>query len=288
MKDLAFALKKLCQQNPQGSFNTRKARARHLALIAQQLEEAGYTLKQARSLKPKHIEALIARWHAEELAIGTIKNRLAHIRWWAQAVNKASIVQDNEAYGISQRVAGEHSKAKALDTAKLEAIPSEHVVLSLRLQAAFGLRREEAIKFIPDRADHGDHIILHPTWTKGGKKRRIPILKEEQREVLDRAKKFAQGKSMIPEGQSYIKHLKTYENQTLKAGLNNNHGLRHHYAQTRYGELTGWPCPHQGGKLAKDMTREEWEVDHQARLTLSEELGHGRKSIMRHYLGGAR
>jgi hypothetical protein len=55
------------------------------------------------------------------------------------------------------------------------------------LQQAFGFRREEAIKFIPAYADRGDHIVLKPTWTQGGKARSVPILTEARREVLNRA-----------------------------------------------------------------------------------------------------
>ena len=41
--------------------------------------------------------------------------------------------------------------------------------MSLELQQAFGLRREEAMKFQPSFADQGDHIRLKGSWTKGGK-----------------------------------------------------------------------------------------------------------------------
>lgn len=41
--------------------------------------------------------------------------------------------------------------------------------MSLQLQQAFGLRREESIKFQPRYADRGDHIALKGSWTKGGR-----------------------------------------------------------------------------------------------------------------------
>jgi hypothetical protein len=69
----------------------------------------------------------------------------------------------------------------------LTKVRDEHVRMSLELQQAFGLRREEAIKFIPSYADQGGHLVLKPSWTKGGKARVIPIRTEERREVLDRA-----------------------------------------------------------------------------------------------------
>lgn len=44
--------------------------------------------------------------------------------------------------------------------------------MSLRLQAADGLRREESIKVRPDWADRGDVLRLKASWTKAGKESR--------------------------------------------------------------------------------------------------------------------
>ena len=63
------------------------------------------------------------------------------------------------------------------------------------------------------------------------------------------------------------------------------HGLRHSYAQNRYEELTGWNCPAVGGPDAKSLTSEQRNTDRQARLTISQELGHNREQITAAYLG---
>jgi hypothetical protein len=109
--------------------------------------------------------------------------------------------------------------------------------MSLELQQAFGLRREEAIKFIPSYADRGDHLVLKDTWTKGGKAREIPLRTAEQREVLDRAHHLAGRGSLIPATRTYIQQLRVYEGHTARAGLSKLHGLRHAYAQQRYLDL---------------------------------------------------
>lgn len=51
----------------------------------------------------------------------------------------------------------------------IQKISDHHVKLLIRLQAAFGLRREEAIKFILHFADRGNRIVLKSTWTKGAR-----------------------------------------------------------------------------------------------------------------------
>ena len=154
-----------------------------LALIADQLHALGYRGLGVQSLKPKHTEALVQHWQSENISTGTIKNRLAAIRWWAGKVNRQNVVaRSNSHYGIPERVyVGNASKAKTVDGADLEKVRDDHVRMSLELQQAFGLRREEAIKFNPSYADQGDQLRLKATWTKGGKARPVPIRSAEQR-----------------------------------------------------------------------------------------------------------
>ena len=58
----------------------------------------------ASSLKEKHVKALIERWKAEELATGTIKNRVTCLRWWAEKIGKASVIPaENIALAIPKR-----------------------------------------------------------------------------------------------------------------------------------------------------------------------------------------
>jgi len=64
---------------------------------------------------------------------------------------------------------------------QLDKVRDAHVRMSLELQQAFGLRREEAIKFIPSFADRGDHLVLKASWTKGG--REAKTLTPEQRKT---------------------------------------------------------------------------------------------------------
>jgi integrase len=157
--------------------------------------------------------------------------------------------------------------------------------MSLELQQAFGLRREESIKFMPSYADQGDHIALKPSWTKGGKARTLPIRTPEQREVLDRAHRLAGKGSLIPSSRDYRQQVRIYDGHSLRAGLSKMHGLRHAYAQQRYEELTGWKSPISGGPSSKSLTREQQDQDHQARLVISREMGHEREQITSVYLG---
>ena len=247
----------------------------------------GYRRMQARSLKPKHIEALVKHWQEKDLSIGTIKNRMAALRWWAAKVNKLNVIaKSNEHYGIpDRRFVTNESKAKDLTESQLSKVKDIHVRMSLELQRAFGLRREEAMKFQPNYADQKDHVRLKASWTKGGKPRTIPVRTEHQRAVLNKARELAGFGSLIPSHRSYVQQLRVYEGNTTRAGLSSMHGLRHAYAQGRYEELTGWKCPASGGPDSKSLTSEQREADHEARLTISQELGHEREQVTAAYLG---
>jgi integrase len=287
MRDLNYQLKQLCRHCREGSHATQAKRERMLTLIGNQLHELGYRGMVARSLKPKHIEALLGRWREQELTIGTIKNRMAAIRWWANKVDKRNVVaRSNEYYGIpDRRFVTNESKAKTITHEQLEKVRDEHVRMSLELQQAFGLRREEAMKIRPIIADQDDHLFLQGSWTKGGRERIVPIRTEQQREVINRAHRLAGRGSLIPSNRNYVKQMRVYEGNTRRAGLHHMHGLRHSYAQNRYEELTGWQCPAVGGPDSKMLTSEQREADREARLTISQELGHEREAVVGAYIG---
>ena len=195
--------------------------------------------------------------------------------------------KSNDDLGLERRLqaGNDINKAQSLDKAKVAQINQAHIQASLVLQSAFGLRREEAIKFSPNIADKGDRIYLKGSWTKGGKPREIPIRNEQQRMALAQAKKAAGTGALIPRHLNFIQQLKCYENACSNVGLSKVHGLRHEYAQRRYFELTGMESPKAGGLTSKSLSPEEKEIDRDARMVISKELGHERESITVTYLG---
>jgi integrase len=287
MRDLNFQLKQLCHTHREGSFMTQAQRADTLNLLADQLYELGYKKLQRADLKGRHVNALVKRWQAEGLSAGTMKNRLSVLRWWGRKVGKAAIfAPTNAAYGIPARhYVATTSKAQDLDPARLAQVRDPAIRLSLELQRAFGLRREEALKLKPRQADQGRWLVLQSSWTKGGRPREIPIRTDAQRDLLARAKAVAGVGSLIPIGKQYIQQRRRYDAETHRVGLVNLHGLRHAYAQERYHELTGWAAPAAGGPTLRQLTPAQRSADLDARLAISAELGHGRAQITTVYLG---
>ncbi len=286
MDDLTYTLHQLCQRNRDGSHTTQADRMRSLTLVARQLRETGFRQMKASSLKGKHVQALLDRWQDEGLSSGTIKNRLSHLRWWAEKIGKAGILPaDNTQLGVAERrYVTNISKARELGSG-LDRVTDANVCMSLQLQAAFGLRREEAIKFQPSYADRGDHIVLKGSWAKGGRERTVPIIAPAQREVLQAAHHLVGTGSLIPANKNYIQQRHVYDGQCKAAGLSSMHGLRHQYAQSRYEALTGWKAPAAGGPPVKAMTSNHRVLDADARQTISRELGHERPEVTSIYLG---
>ncbi len=172
MRQLNHDLKRLQDDARHGSFGTRTGRSFALAQMANTLHDLGFRRLRATGLKGKHVEALVRDWKDGGLSVGTIKNRMAHLRWWANAIGKPNLVRpDNASYGIGDRrhVTNE-DRGRGLPPEKLALVQDGHVRMALRLEEAFGLRREEAIKFSPSYADRGSKIVLKASTTKGGRR----------------------------------------------------------------------------------------------------------------------
>lgn len=285
MNELAFDLKNLALTRGEGSYSTKIQRHRGLQLMARELAQMGYKLPSAQSLKPKHIDALVSRWQGQGIGVGTLKNRMAWVRWWAEKTRRGSVVpKRNEALEIPSKAAWKGNKAHTTTTALMVGLP-EWMQTALRLQMAFGLRLEESLKFTADVADKGDHVALKAAWCKGGRARAVPVHHPRQRALLDELARNGRGGAVMPLGVNYIQARKALEAATWGAGIRNMHGHRHWYAQWRYQAMTGGPSPAAGGKTYNAMTRAERAADYRARMAISRELGHNRIEVTDAYLG---
>ena len=290
---LQSELDELCKKFRTGSHATQANRRAMLRLFCDQLASIGfntYTM-QAKDIKGKHINRLLEFWHREELSAGTIKNRMSVLRFWAEKVGNPGAIKDNNTYKLEKRVyvtnENKSISLKELDLSKFD----QNIAQSLRLQDAFGLRREESMKFQPvfaldgQKIDSAKYIRIKGSWAKGGRPRTIPITNEKQRNELRNAyaRAVENGGSLIPKEKSYVSHMHYFEKVTSALGVGQTHGLRHGYAQDRYFELIGFQCPAVG--CARELTTEEKEKDAIIRLQISEELGHSRINITSVYLG---
>lgn len=290
---LEYQFNQLCNKHREGSHATQANRRSMLQLFAEQLAKNGYNIESMSpsDLKGRHVNKLLEQWRKDGVSTGTIKNRMTTIRWWAEKVNNPGAVKSNDTYKIEKRVyVTNKNKSVSLRDLDLSKV-NENIAQSLRLQDAFGLRREESMKFQPVFAldgqtiENAKYIRLKDSWTKGGRPRTIPLSNEKQRQELRHAYVLAlkNGGSMIPKEKSYKAHKSSFETITHALGVGQTHGLRHGYAQTRYRELMGFDCPAVGG--SRSLSVDELVKDKEIRMLISEELGHSRINITSVYLG---
>ncbi|KTC66374.1 integrase (plasmid) [Legionella adelaidensis] len=258
------------------------------------LHEKGFKVAHIKGLKSKHIHILLEQWKSVGKNPATMKNYLSKLRKIAVVLNKPDLVKpNNDAYKIAKR-SYIPTYNKAILNPDFSLCKDPLIRLSLEAQFLFGLRREESMKLIISDAWRGGHLIIKPSWTKGGIGRTLDITSNEQKQWLDKAiRQIPRGHSLIPHNKTYKQHLRHYQTQTEKMGLKKCHGLRHAYAQRRYEEITRclssnnqpFRCPISGGIPTKNLKGEMKSIDRQAREIISRELGHCRLAITKIYLG---
>jgi hypothetical protein len=294
LRSALYSVNKVLRQM-QGYSYASKADMKHMInRCIKDLHELGFKVGHLNGLKPKHIFALIEHWKKQEKSPATIKNYMSKLRKLAYFLDKPKLVKTgNDSYQIDKRTYIP-TQNKAIHHIDLNLCTDPRIRLSLEAQMLFGLRREESMKFIVSEAWHGDCLHIKPSWTKGGIGRLLNITNEEQMKwLLKVSEQIKPGESLIPKERTYKQHLSHYQQQAKLMGVCKPHGLRHAYAQRRYSELTkeldllkiGMLCPIAGGKATKELSRDEKQIDRQAREIISRELGHSRLNITRTYLG---
>ena len=293
MLQLEFELKRMCREHRVDGRTTQSDRMELAATIARDLDTSGYhkfsrQKSCSRKLKDKHVRGLVQHWTGKGLSPGTINNRLAFLRHVCDWTGRSGVMSKRNAdYHDGKRVReATVSKAAYVGRGILSRVRNRYAQASLRLQVVFGLRRKEALMIQPAWADRGNRIVLHNSWTKGGRQREIPITTPVQRQALDHAKAVAGNGSLIPASLSYKGYRDgLWQNACRSIGLTGTHGFRHAYAQDRYEALAGFPCPVRGGPKRDGMTAEQLQLDEWARSRVSSELGHGRLRVTNWYLG---
>lgn len=280
-----FKVTQVLKRNPNGSYATQAERKKVLKLVDRNLKELGYNKLELHNLGSKHLNAVIGMWMSNGLSTGTIKNRVAHLRWLLEKIDKPGVLpSSNTNLGIPKRVyVTNQDKSIELKEEQLNLINNPYLQASFRLQVAFGLRREESMKIRLKEADKGQFLRL--VQTKGARPRDIPITTRQQRELLDELKSWVGAGSLIPPESFYSTQLGRYQQACIKMGIDRAHGLRHAYAQKRYFEMVGFPCPAKGGPKKGELPSKLYERVKEIRTQISEELGHGREEVTAVYLG---
>lgn len=229
----------------------------------EQIRELGYDIQSIRSLKTKHIEALVEHWVGEGISAGTIQNRLSYLRALCKWIGKDGMIPPTEEFAeryypgrLKRTVAAVTDKswsAKGLSAEEvIVAVAQEdrYVAMQLKVIHAFGLRREEAVQFKPHKVDEGGVLRIRE-GTKGGRERMVPVESDYQRQVLAEAKAAVSiwdGHIGHP-GKSLAQNLRRFSYVMERMGLTKKdlgataHGLRHQRLNDIFEEVAGVPSP---------------------------------------------
>ena len=198
--------------------------------------------------------------------------------------------------------AGKATQSSSTAIVETVAAIDPRVAAQLALLLAFGLRRKEAVMFMPHIAvvpaesvpisqhasDRYAVFLRVQRGTKGGRLRFVAIRNDDQRSALDLALQFAAHSSshLGHPGLSLKRWLKRFDNVMRKAGVTKKqlgvtaHGLRHQFAQEFHVELADVQPPVRGGDPCADPA-----TLNAALLEIARQLGHNRPAITSAYLG---
>lgn len=303
-RDAGRALYNAYLQNG-NSYKTNADAKNNLASFAKYLKDE-HSIKDLRKLEHSHVESyaahLLERYETGAVGADRITNQLSHVN---QAIKNARCDQKLRVTGrdagfpnksgiaLEDRSVSQH----AHNTVKNQL--SERLASQIELQRCFGLRFKESslinAQSVLEQAK-ADGCVTIVDGTKGGRDREIPITSQEQIVALEAAAAIqGEWRSMVPADLSFAQ----YQDRCYDAVRHHDfkfHGERHAYAHNRYHQITGAQSALQAGVEHKDRhaylaeklnvsKAEAKEIDHTARMQISNELGHARLSITNKYLG---
>ncbi|WP_175773054.1 integrase domain-containing protein [Paraburkholderia phenazinium] len=279
------------------SVKTQERRATALCKAFVELRKGGFALQGPWSLKEKHIRWLVERWVAQGQSGGTIENKLTYLRAMAHWLGKKNLVGtigdyvDRKEHGLERSYIATEDKSWAAHgisaSEKIAEIAKTcaHVAVQLKLQAAFGLRREESFLFRPLEAVRNPDRLRITRGTKGGRERDVPL--DAKFAILEEAARLSNGftGSTIPESYTLVQWVDRYKTVLKKHGVTKKglgvtgHGLRHQYLQELYESVTGTAAPIKGSG-----SRPEPGLHEEAMKRVVEAAGHSRVTKANAYL----
>lgn len=293
----------------QTSYATRHNVSTGLFRLFSVLRELGFKIENPANLEGRHLQALFdwmeQRRQAGELGDATIQGYVSYLRKFCRWIGKDGLIEKagikfkDPKCGRRQLLADEDRswEGRGLDIASVidrawELEP--WVAMALLSQAAFGLRRKEAVCLRPEEDYIGAGILAVTRGTKGGRWRHVHLVTHWQYEVIATLIDFCRRDRRVMghiggEERDLKGNLRRYSYVLSKLGVTKDvvgttgHGLRAGFA-CRMLQAYGITAPVRGGDVRA--------ADDQARALAysktTEALGHSRHHVVGAYAGGVR
>lgn len=254
---------------------TRKDRLNCLGNIGRRMEAFG--VQCIKHIKPKHVMRYFAELKDNGLSAGRIANHATAMRMLCTMMGKRDIVPSNRVLGCTR---DDGNRTKYADVrmdmekaATVRAQLSSNHQIAYDLARHFGLRQKECLLSHQVVSRDGcDYLVVE--GAKGGRPRQVPVVTQQQREVLQRNADYraAHGGKLIDGDKSLKQGLKMLQNELADAGATrdsraNMHALRREYVIEQ--------CL---GIIAAQQ-----EERSQQGSKLADSIGHGRSEVLRAY-----
>ena len=277
--------------------------------IAEDFKRAGVKTKLVKQLNLEDFKKVAEYWKSKGYTAGTMQNKASALRAICNAAGNENIknINNGELGIVSRNVLNPNNLngAAVISEKSLKKIKNPEVSAALRLEAAYGLRREESAHVVFELAK--GHVVTAPgkeniltmkgSWCKNGRERgkityngrpNGELILRDGGVVLKQVAESVKGININYRVEQFQRKINYAADKCKK--LDNNpdihpHALRHNYAHERYREITGRNCPAAGGLKYSEMSSKEQKQYHSAAKIISEELGHSRETISRTYIG---
>lgn len=260
-----------------GSHATREARAVTARDFSQAMKEARLTVRTVDQIGVKEMRVYAEKLSQQGLSKRTIANRLSHVRSALAGAGKTAMLKEktasNKALGASGGSrTGTHKPMSQADYQRIHqnlSARNPQAAVIMELQRSLGLRQQEALKGATrDNLKQWEKQLKEgyakvEKGTKGGRVRETVVKGYERalKAVQNALKSIEKGSKNVLEAKDYKTALNQLKNDYRAAGMvgeHSSHSLRYAWAQEQ----------HQAYK-------EEGLSEKQARIELSQDLGHG-------------
>ena len=303
-KQLAWAGKNaLADHYGHGKFSTRASHEERWQQFVSFLKHEG--IKDARHISLQAIENYATNLRQlveqEEMKVAYAQNLLSTINVVMEAMRKDKALAIKPSQWIGQRSNVRTTVPTTLERSKtdepfrrLSQNGQERTLYVARLCRTFGLRFKEASLLNTRQALRQAKQLGRINITQGtkggrgkGVDRWVPVDKYQIDLLQEAARLQDKADNLIPPDNSYIqwRDHAYYQWRTVNkdTGIKGFHDMRAAYACERYQALTGFPAPVVTGVRQANKT-----LDTQARVLLSQELGHNRLDVIAAYIGSGK
>ena len=305
-KQLAWAGKNaLADRYGQGHFSTRATHEDRWNKFARYLKQQG--INDARKIDKTTVqgyaEHLTQLVNSGDVRIAYAQNVLSTVNVVLETMRKDSLLTIKPAQYVGERTGVRSEVPRTDDRSQfqkpiqaLQERKESRVAMAALLARDFGLRFKEASMLDTNKAlKQASRLnrINITEGTKGGRGKgqdRWVTINPQNLETLKQAK-LVQGKenNLIPKGKTYVQwrdhayYQWRIANQATNTEIKGFHDMRAAFACERYHEITSYQAPVVAGERQAPK-----DIDTQARLILSQMLGHNRTDVITAYIGSSK